>query len=113
MACRGWRRHSGTQRRSAHDRAGYGLHAAHPEFVPAIVVLDPPLPGTATMACNKADRAGTAPYERTPARQWRLDGEGGGGGTERAVAVGRRGQRACGGGMERVVAGHGEGGRMA
>ena len=81
------------------------MHAAHPEFVPAVVVLDPPLPGTAAMTRNEADRAGAAPYERAPAQQRRLDGEGGGGRTERAVAAGRRGRRAGGGGMERVAAG--------
>ena len=63
------------------------MHATHPEFVPAIVIL-----GTAAMTHNKADRAGTALYERAPTRRRRLDGEGGGGRTERAVVAEWRGQ---------------------
>ena len=94
------------------------MHTAHPEFVPAIVILDPLLPGTATMMRNKADHAGAAPYERAPARRRWLDGEGGGSGTERAVVAGQSGRwrqdrEGGGGGTERAVGrwqGHGEGG---
>ena len=80
------------------------MHAAHPKFVPAIVILDPPLPRTAAMTCNKADHIGAAPYKRVPAQPWRLDGEDGGGGTERVVAMGQRGRRTGGSWMERAVA---------
>ena len=82
------------------------MHAAHPEFVPAVVILDPLPPGMAAMTTrNEADCAGAAPYECAPARRRWLDGEGGGGGMERVVVAGRRGWRAGGGGMERVAVG--------
>ena len=99
-ACRGWQWRGGTQRRSAHDGVGYGLHAAHPEFVPTVVVLDPPPPGTAAMMRNEADHAGTTLYKCAPTRQWRRDGEGGGSGTER-VAGQWRGHGEGGGGAQR------------
>ena len=97
------------------------MHAAHPEFIPAVVVLDPPLPGMAAMMCNEADRASTAPYKCMPTWRRRLDGEGGGGGTERAVVVGQRGRwwqdgegsGPAAGAWRGWLQGHGEGGQTA
>ena len=45
------------------------LAAAHPEFVSAAVLLDPPPPGTAAMTRDEVDLAGAAPYGRTSARR--------------------------------------------